>query len=260
MKMRNQILETALENGAHLAGIANMDALTSSPSHSIYTRMGDYSGVGTVRDEETLTSHELFNWPDTVQSVLVIGLAHPENEPELDWWDGKGGTPGNRQLIDIMKRTRGDLEQNLSIATHKLHYYVEKGGVFLKDAAVLAGLGRIGKNNMLITPQYGPRLRLRALFLDVAVDPTGPVDFDPCSDCNVPCRKVCPEKAMSAKATMFASITTVVDLPARDGSYDRDLCNRRMEKDMSERETNANGGETPVKYCRKCEFICPVGE
>ena len=77
-----------------------------------------------------------------------------------------------------MKLTRQKIENNLKVNTRKLHYYVEKGGVFLKDAAVLAGLGCIGNNNMLVTQSYGPRIRLRALFLNVELEPTGPVEFD----------------------------------------------------------------------------------
>ena len=259
MDTRKRIVEIALENGASLAGIARVEGLRSSPSHSIYTQMGDYSGVGTVRDGETLPVHRLFQWPDAARSALVIALSHPEDRPELDWWDGRG-TPGNRRLMDIVKAIRPLIENELKVATRPLHYYVEKGGVFLKDAAVLAGLGCIGRNNMLVTPEYGPRVRLRALFLDTELDPTGPVAFDPCADCKVYCRRVCPEKAMDGKAPIFQSMDAPEDLPARDGSYDRELCNVRMEKDVARSRQGASGEQGPVKYCRKCEFVCPVGK
>jgi epoxyqueuosine reductase len=143
------------------------------------------------------------------------------------------------------------------MATHGLHYYVEKGGVFLKDAAVLAGLGCIGKNNMLVTPAYGPRIRLRALFLGAKLDSTGPVPFDPCADCKVYCRRVCPEKAMDEKAAVFGSFDPAAALPGRDGAYDRERCNVRMEKDIAK---STAAGQEPIKYCRRCEFACPVGK
>jgi epoxyqueuosine reductase len=201
----------------------------------------------------------MFNWPDSAKSVLVIGRSHPRNRPELDWWDGRG-TPGNRLLIDIIERTRRRIENELDVSTIKLHYYVEKGGVFLKDAAVLAGLGCIGRNNQLVSPEYGPRIRLRALLLEVELEPTGPVPFDPCADCTVNCRIVCPEKAMERKAPAFESIGGALELPARDGVYDRHLCNIRMEKDISDSRNNVSAEQSPVKYCRKCEFVCPVGK
>ena len=258
MASGKRIIEIAMENGATLAGIAIMEALKVSASHTIYTKMGDYAGVGTVKDG-ALPGHQLFNWPDSATSVLVIGLSHPMDKRELDWWDGRG-TPGNRILIDIIKRTSQQIENELKINTHKIHYYVEKGGIFLKDAAVLAGLGCIGKNNMLITPSIGPRVRLRALLLDAEIDPTGPVTFDPCADCKVDCRRVCPECAMDEKAHIFESINVSVDLPARDGAYNREVCNVRMEKDIQESKKNGTGEQSTIKYCRKCEFVCPVGK
>ena len=259
MEIGKRIIDVATENGATLAGIASMKALKVSASHTIYMNMGDYAGIGTVKDEDVLQNNQLFNWPNSVRSVLVVGISHPEDKPELDWWDGRG-TPGNRILIDIIKRTSHQIENNLKVKTYKLHYYVEKGGVFLKDAAVLAGFGCIGKNNMLLTPSYGPRIRLRALFIDANINPTGPITFDPCGDCKVFCRRVCPENAMADKAPIFKSIDFSEHLPGRDGVYNREICNIRMEKDVSESRKRGNEEQSPTKYCRKCEFICPVGK
>jgi epoxyqueuosine reductase len=259
MEIGKWIIDACTENGATLAGIASMEALRISASHTIYRKMGDYAGIGTVKDDDVLPDNQLFNWPDSVRSVLVIGLSHPKDKPELDWWDGRG-TPGNRALIDIIKRTSRQIESNLKIKTRELHYYVEKGGVFLKDAAVLAGFGCIGENNLLITPSYGPRIRLRALFIDADIYPTGPIPFDPCADCKVFCRKVCPENAMTEKAPIFKSKEFSEYLPGRDGTYNRNLCNVRMEKDVAESSKNNYGKQPKIKYCRKCEFVCPVGK
>lgn len=258
MELGEQIIAAAIENGATLAGIASVEALRSSSSHLIYGQMEDYTGIGTVRDAEVLPRDQWFNWSDAAKSVLVIGLAHPEDQPELDWWDGRG-TPGNRILIDIIAKTSRCIESELKVRTRKLHYYVEKGGVFLKDAAVLAGLGCIGRNNLLVTPEYGPRVRLRALFLHVELAPTGPVVFDPCADCKVHCRRVCPEQAMAKQVPVFAALDKALALPARDGTYDRKTCNVRMEKDLRESRQTPCEAKNPIKYCRKCEWVCPVG-
>jgi len=259
METGKQIVEMAIENGASIAGIASAKALKTSPSHLIYPQMSDYGGIGTVKDDDTLPDDQLFKWPDRGTSLLVIGLSHPEDQPELDWWDGRG-TPGNRMLIDIMKRTRSQIEESLKLSTRKLHYYVEKGGAFLKDAAILAGFGCIGKNNLLITPSYGPRIRLRASLLDAVIPPDGPVFFDPCQECKVNCRSVCPEKAMDKKPALFEATDGSMEIPGRDGAYDRDACNIRMEKDIRRSKENSAEKQAPVKYCRKCEFVCPVGK
>jgi epoxyqueuosine reductase len=96
-----------------------------------------------------------------------------------------------------------------------LPYKVEEGGVFLKDAATLAGLGMIGKNNLLITPEFGPRVRFKALFLDVDLEPTSPIDFTPCEGYDMPCRRVCPQEAF------------------RNVSYSRALCDTQMGEDVA---------------------------
>ena len=271
MSIGKRIVKAAVENGATFAGIADMEALKVSASHMIYNKMTDCSGMNPVKDAEghpdnefitndqALQDKKLFLWPDSVKSILVIGLSHPEDNLKLDWWDGKG-TPGNRIMIDIIKRTSHQIDNHMKVRTRKLHYYVEKGGIFLKDAAVLAGLGCIGKNNMLITPSNGPRVRLRALFLDTRIHPTGPAEFDPCASCKVHCRRVCPENAMEKKALIFKSIDFSKPLPGRDGTYNRQLCNERMKKDIAISNEN-NGDKKPaIKFCRKCEFVCPVGK
>ncbi|WP_246052142.1 4Fe-4S double cluster binding domain-containing protein [Desulfobotulus mexicanus] len=258
MDIGKDIIERAMENGASLAGIARMEDIKKSASHTIYNKMGDYSGAGII-DENDSPDNKLFSWPDSVKSVLVIGLSHPQDKPELDWWDGRG-TSGNRILIDIIKRTSQEIENTLKIKTTKLHYFIEKGGIFLKDAAVLAGLGCIGKNNMLVTPSHGPRIRLRALGLDAELSPTGPVAFDPCADCKVYCRKICPENAISEKSAIFSTFEFSDSLPGRDGTYNRDLCSIRMEKDLNESSEGKDDKEPLVKYCRLCEYVCPAGK
>ncbi len=255
MDIRQQILDKAREAGASLAGIASVEHIRQAPAHQVFPRLKDYSGVGTPADGTTGTGEE--DWPGQARSALVIALEHPESRPELDWWDGKG-TPGNRALMEIVKKVRPWIEEELDIRTHRLHYFVQKGGVFLKDAAVLAGLGCLGQSNLLVTPEFGPRVRLRALFLEAELEPTGPIDFDPCPDCDQLCRQVCPEQAMDSFVPAFDAFSGL-SLPARDGTYDRDVCNVRMEKDMAASKA-LSGQESPViKYCRECEFACPVG-
>lgn len=51
-----------------------------------------------------------------------------------------------------------------------------------KFAAVYAGIGWIGKNDLLITQKYGPRVRLSAILIDFNL-PTGkPIEHSKCDD------------------------------------------------------------------------------
>lgn len=206
------------------------------------------AGIASLSFPQNLPSYEIYGkgeWPRDPKSVLVLALVHDETEPELDWWDGERGTPGNRKLESIAMSLRQWLKEDLNSNTHLLPYHVEKGGIFLKDAAVLAGLGTIGMNNLLITPEFGPRVRLRALLLDVDLAPTGPIDFAPCAGCDRPCRSACPQEAFTS------------------GSYRRTLCNEQMERDEANAVIGEEGQEKNVpsryiRYCRACELACPV--
>ncbi len=230
------IIEKGKALGASLAGIASVASLKNSPSYEIYDKSPYYEGYDKVE------------WPLEAKSVLVLALVHDPSDPELDWWDYKPGrTPGNRQLMRIAKSLKRWMSEEFSINARPLPYRLEQGGILLKDASVLAGLGTIGRNNLVITPEYGPRVRLRGLFLNVDLEPTGPINFDPCEGCDMPCRRTCPQKAF------------------RDGSYSRALCDIQMGEDEAnevivEKSENDDSLSNYRKYCRACELVCPVAQ
>lgn len=283
-ELTERIVEEALALGASVAGVADVEALKASPSHRISPRIG--LGLGSRwRDAPGDVVPVEVDWPSDAVSAVVIGVAHPASRPELDWYDGKG-TPGNRALIRIASELSAWLEQELSITSRRPPYFIESGGVFMKDAAVLAGLGSIGRNNLVVAPEHGPRLRWRVVLLDRAALATGPVDYDPCEGCDAPCRSACPVGAFDELA-YDADPLGQEQLPGTDGTYDRITCNTKMSRDVEDAAaalaTSADGrrdlastmnafeesvlslssvgGEARygVKYCRRCELSCPVG-
>ena len=283
--LTGKIIEKAKTLGASIAGVTGVETLKESPSHLIYPKIGmnleerwrDIKGDGKLAEAA---------WPADAVSAVVIGVAHDADEPELDWWDGKG-TPGNRILMRINKKLSEWIEKTFSIKTYKLPYFVEKGGIFLKDAAVMAGLGCIGKNNLVITPAFGPRIRFRSLLLNREAAITGPLEFNPCEGCHQPCRKACPIKAFQSNVYTTDALGQSI-LPGINGTYDRVACNVKMEKDIEEAvmkipatdkkhrdikltinkfEKGVTGQQKGdkdsyccVKYCRECELSCPVGK
>lgn len=65
--------------------------------------------------------------------------------------------------------------------------------------AVEAGLGELGRNGLLITPKYGPRVRLCKVFTDLPLVPDEPRFFgvqEFCQTCMV-CAQDCPSQAIS---------------------------------------------------------------
>lgn len=188
-------------------------------------------------------------WPEDAVSVLVLALVHHSDYPEFDWWseDVPGRTPGNRILMNMARQIKKSLHETNQMKVKPLPYPIERGGIFLKDAAVLAGLGVIGENNLLITPQFGPRIRLRALFLNEVLDSTGPIEYSPCDGCSKYCFQACPENAF------------------REGSYKVTLCEPEMHRNrttfipMDGKTMGIESSCEVAKFCRECENSCPVG-
>lgn len=241
------ILRQAVALGAAAAGVAAAADLRQAPSFALAD-----SGCSLADGRPDPAA---VVWPEGARSVVVVALAHPSSQPEMDWWCGRVDPPGNRALAVIVSGLCEWITAEYAVATSHLPYHVERGGIYLKDAAVLAGLGCIGRNNLLVTPEHGPRVRLRALTLDADLPSTGPSGLDPCAGCPAPCRTGCPRGAFGAEWPPAAGYTRVV-------------CYLQMDADIvsaapAEGDRLPHGRAGPslpiIKYCRACELACPVG-
>ena len=178
--------------------------------------------------------------------------------------DSESGTKlsGNKVLANIVRDLCTWIVEQFCVGVFHFPYHVEKGGIYLKDSAVLASLGCVGRNNILVTPEFGPRIRLRALALDIELPTRGPLEFDPCSMCDDLCRKACPQHAFEKKIYAEEDSGQRI-LPGREGTFSKPLCNKQMVVDNEIAQEQAVAGfDDPVriiKYCRRCELACPVG-
>jgi epoxyqueuosine reductase len=245
-RVEKTIIEKAKELGASLAGIATVEDLKASPSYEVYSKKPFYEEY----DRKSPDYHEFkgVEWREEHKSVLVWALSHPISEPVLDWWSMKvpGFTRGNGILRLQSRKLRIWMEEELGIKAFSLPYQIEYGGVFLKDSAHLAGLGVISKNNLLVTPEFGTRLRLRAIFMEAEFEPTGPIDFDPCNGCDMPCHQACPREAF------------------RSGVFERSFCKEENDERYANEEMldgsimGIDEASMVMKPCRFCELACPV--
>lgn len=70
-----------------------------------------------------------------------------------------------------------------------------------RDVAVKAGLGWIGRNNLLVTPEYGARIRLVTVLTNMPLKTDKPIDFG-CGDC-LACYNACPAQAIAKEPGDF---------------------------------------------------------
>ena len=76
-----------------------------------------------------------------------------------------------------------------------------------------AGLGQVGRNGLLITPELGPRVRICKVFTDLPLKPDNPVDFGVTEFC-----KVCKRCAQACEVDAISMETEPTWTPACDAN------------------------------------------
>jgi epoxyqueuosine reductase QueG len=103
-----------------------------------------------------------------------------------------------------------------------------------KHAAQAAGLGRLGWNSLLLTPEYGPRVKLVGVLTDAALPPTTHTDAElACVRCRGACAKICPAGAIREPAE------------GEQFRVDKHACNSFL---------------VAVGTCAECIRVCPAGK
>jgi epoxyqueuosine reductase QueG len=112
-----------------------------------------------------------------------------------------------------------------------------------KMVATRAGLGWIGKTALLITHEFGPRVRLVSLLTDYPLDYCrSPVNESRCGECNV-CVEKCPAGAASGEL-WHAKLDRKI-------FFDAFKCRRQCLKFSLEQGA-------PI--CGICVSVCPIGK
>ena len=179
--------------------------------------------------------------PASGDRVLVLGLV---STPERDLDD----FVSDREKLYMrgFARHAKARQDNLIDFVRQLGYTAELVGSYgypihgelnLKHLAVAAGLGRQGKNTLVINSRCGPWLRFMTIRTNAPLAETGPgtylkVENPDCAGCNR-CVASCPEGVLEAY---------------RVADVDRCLANLSSER----------RGGLPV--CDRCVVVCPVGK
>ena len=86
-------------------------------------------------------------------------------------------------------------------ASQMVDWQGQRGHISHKHIAVAAGLGWIGRNNLLVHPRHGGRLRLNTVLTDMELVPDAQLDFG-CGHCSA-CARACPASSIGADPSGF---------------------------------------------------------
>ena len=89
-------------------------------------------------------------------------------------------------------------------ASQIVDWKTQKGHLSHKHVAKLAGLGWIGRNNLLVNEQFGSHIRLVTILTDLPLEVSSPSPMD-CGSCRA-CLSVCPARAIAEMQENFDHI------------------------------------------------------
>jgi epoxyqueuosine reductase len=117
------------------------------------------------------------------------------------------------------------------------------GSISHKAVARLAGIGWQGKSLLIVSPQYGPRIRLATLLTDMPLSPDAPLQ-NRCGTCRK-CAEACP-------ASAIRNISTRDRYETREDALHLNRC---VEQTLRFKARPGIGAQV----CGVCVKVCPFG-
>ena len=264
------IKEKAKSLGADLVGIADgtlMDQFPPDPDNprtpSHITKI-DGARVIVLAKRISFATSRLPAWNDQHKfygdELLISALE--ELALDLVFWLEDHGVPGLMvpyHHIDPLKFTKGQDTQ----ATHPLS---------AEHAAVEAGLGTLGLNHQLITPEYGPRVILGLVMTSADIKPDERMESALCRgpECGR-CLAACPADAVNHWDRDWKSCDSFRS-PFGFEFLSEYLTDILTEEDQLQQIAKLRGMESSeifqamlrgsgiITGCRRCADVCPIGE
>ena len=202
MNLKAELINYAKNNGASLVGFADTQRFTKAPKGH---HPNDFlPKAKTVMCMGVKLPNRLVDWEG-----LLVNSEHMPND-EVRWemesghWYGRVGYEALNirleqlgLLLSLYLEERGYPALSFP-ATFAHHAFIMQKvpGFYApfshRHAAVLAGLGEFGFNSLVITPQFGPRVRFISVVTDIELEPDPLQESPIClGESCLACIKVC---------------------------------------------------------------------
>lgn len=248
--LKSRLVETLHQVGFELVGFCraapppHMDVYTRWVEHGLHAGMA-YLAAQRALDRRADPAQIL----PGVRTILVVGMryANPANQPEKTSAGPHGRVTAyacsadyHEVIVPLLEQAAAQIGEWLGRPA-AWRAYTDTGPILERDAASMAGLGWIGKNTCLISPQHGSYFLLGELLLDVEIDPDPPFTSDQCGTCRR-CIEACPTQCIRDDRTLDAGRCISYLTIENKGAIPRDL--RPLMGDW-------------VFGCDVCQQVCP---
>jgi len=230
-KVENQIFTSELKkfifnNGASIVGIADLTVLNDFEHEPEVPR-----GFSRAISIGIRLSDEIIN-KITKGPTKAYAELYRETNAKL-----------NKIAIQTVKQLERKSFKTLRIPASQTVNHQKLFGKFPhKTAAILSGLGWIGKSALLISFEHGPRIRFATILTNAPLSADKAQETSNCGSCKT-CVVTCPAEAITGELWFFGE--------PRNKIFNAHACNKHLK--IQEQRV----GET---ICGICVAVCPIGK
>ena len=247
MDLTGQLTVMAKANGGSLVGVAPVERFEGAPTGHHPTDL--LPGAKTVLSFGIRLLDRVLEWPELLQGSPFFPEEIRKDALHKLFYRRSGYDIVNDHLNTVALLLANHLE---GLGFPSLFFPATYGGVVesmpnlpgmfsQRHAAVRAGLGEFGLNNVVVTERYGPRIRFNAVLTTAPLTPSPLLAGKTClgTDCNI-CVDECPARAFSL-LPRASEAQVWLDPVSRT---DWDICRVKRE---------------PLACAGRCLRVCPVG-
>jgi epoxyqueuosine reductase len=210
-----------------------------------YSLGADLCGIaGVSRFVDTPPDHHPTELLPDCKSVVALACQFPGDQIDVA---GAVYTNARDRMVEKLDRLSAELAAWINEQSGKsLAMPSTRGGAFeadrryraplsMKHAAMLAGLGKIGQNTLLINNRFGNMIWLGAVLTTLELAPDPLAEYDAClPDCNL-CVNSCPSSALETPMMQQHTCYMHAFRPVE----------------------NRSDGKIEIILCNTCRLICP---